>query len=374
MSGLLERLGGALGSPAAGGLLASAAVGIHPALGLLALPGLMAAQKQGQSEREQAQSRAALELELLTEEVQSRRRTREAVAALPGLLGAPTIPDDLVGPPRPGVMRATDQRQGLLANLTQIAPAQVATGLLGQVFPQEPRPSRIEGQVGAIQQYLGRNPTEAELLRLLGVTDGAPSPQDALAAFRLAQEQEEAERLASERSRAQAARDAQTEAVAEEAVAVIDQLDALEEAGSLLRPGSSSAVADTLRSAQGFIATALDVAGASAEADRFRTDNENADTLGKSLNALRNTYVDLVVGEGATNQERRAAEQAFPTLDMEEGAILSGLKLTLRQALRRARINGASEESIASVQSVLDRLEGEEPPAPTRPVTVEFDE
>lgn len=91
----------------------------------------------------------ALRNQEIREKLLEQRRRKQALERLPGILGAPErMPEGEALPPGGGVLATKDQRQGeLMGILTQIAPEQMAVGLLNQMFPgqerAEPAPVRI---------------------------------------------------------------------------------------------------------------------------------------------------------------------------------------------------------------------------------------
>lgn len=128
--GILSRIGDAVSSPVAQGLLGAAAFGFNPALGLLAAPAL-----RTQRERAQMENQAA------REQLKQQQRARTAMQQLPRAMGSapPTLLDPQTGQAmaQPGAQQQYQQR--MMGLLGQIAPQDVARGVLGTMMPGEQR-------------------------------------------------------------------------------------------------------------------------------------------------------------------------------------------------------------------------------------------
>lgn len=358
MNGLFDQLRSAATSPLALGLLGGAAVG-SPGFGLLMAPIIGAAQEnaaRNKTAAEQALEARALELERA-------RRQDEAMQQLPGLLGAATaapVADSLMGPPRPGEMRATDvrnARQGLLGALIQAAPSQALPSLLGYLTPSQNQSGPSDARMMAA---LGIPLTPEGFASYQAIKNPSPetSPQDALAAFNLQQAQEEATRAEEERERERLRIDARYKSLAREGRQAYEALESLSSGGPLTAGGPAP---EGVRFAINLASSALDMAGFGDEAERLRSNVGNFDTYGKTLRALRNSYVMLDVGEGATNREQQMSAEAFPTSEMEPGAVSKGVRLVLTRLKETARIDGASEEALQEIQDTIDLFSGKKP-------------
>lgn len=171
IGGLLGRIGsgiqGLLGNPLVQGVGMAAAAGANPLLGLLAAPAI-------QSSRD----RKAAELELLRQGVRRRQRQEAAQEELTGLLGRREFIQSPVGllnleggvdvlPAQRSVpaVQTPEGQQQLMSILTQLSPDAVASGMLGQVFPD---PSSFERKLTTVEGRLGRDLTDDEVLKLAG--------------------------------------------------------------------------------------------------------------------------------------------------------------------------------------------------------------
>lgn len=364
MNELLQRLSGALQSPAAQGLAGAAALGFNPLLGLIAAPALAQSRQKAEDNRTAAQ----LEIEARTEELLQARQQRKAQEQLPAMLAALSRaqPDAMVGPPRPGQVRATDAQNALLATLSQAAPQQFTQAAVNQALPQARQPSRLEAQIAAIRQFTGRDPSEAEILQMTGAAPAQENGLDTLLSrLRLLRELEagtaEAEAEAEAEETAQRVETAEAEGLAEEARTVFSKLEALE--GTVLDAGSSDSFSGLARAAGGIAGTVLGALGVDAGRD-VRAVTAARDEFEKSLNRLRNAAVDQLVPENATNKQRSDAAEGFPTADMEPAAIRSGIRTFAEDQIRRLEASGADESAIQHFRELLEMMDS---------VTVEFD-
>lgn len=367
MNELLQRLSGALQSPAAQGLAGAAALGFNPLLGLIAAPALAQSRQRAEDNRTAAQ----LEIEARTEELLRARRQREAQERLPAMLAALSgaQPDAMVGPPRPGQMRTTDARNALLSTLSQAAPQQFTQAAVNQAFPQARQPSRLQAGVAAIREFAGRDPTEAEILQMAGAAPAQENGLDTLLSRlqvegllrELENDTAEKEEAAEAEETAQRVETAEAAGLAEEARTVFSKLDALE--GTVLDAGSSDSFSGLARGAGGIVGTVLGTIGVDAGRD-VRAVTAARDELEKSLSRLRNAAIDQLVPESATNQQRRDAAEGFPTADMEPAAIRSGIRTFAEDQIRRLEAAGADESAIQHFRELLEMMDS---------VEVEFD-
>lgn len=239
--GLLDQVKRMAGSPLAQGLLAGAAVGSAP-FGLLMAPAISAV--RAGAERDKTAAEMALEERAL--QLQAMRRQEEALGQLPGLLGpamAQPVADSLMGPPAPGQERATDvmnAQQGLLGVMTQIAPEQMAQGILGQMFQKPAKPTAFQQNVisamgeftpEAIREYnrLTEDPGEATA-RAQALADLERARID------LERSRAELEREDDEDRLARARREQAANSVLSSGKTILSSVDMLE--GTLLEPGT----------------------------------------------------------------------------------------------------------------------------------------
>lgn len=360
MDGLLARVGGFLQSPeargAATGLLGAAALGANPLLGLVAAPALANANRRAQTN----QTAAELELEERAQRITARRRQQEAIDSLPGLLSAETVPDALVGPPRPGAMRATDQRAGLLSAVANIAPQQAASGILAQMSPRQERALPADLRT---MQALGFPATPEGYAAFKSIGAETNGLDDTLTRLRIEETLQGLERNARDVQAQEAAetevrglRGSSARAVADEAIRVADLLDDLD--GTNMRPGTDDTVRGLLRGARGIAGSVLDTIGQDAAAADMRGPAATADTLAKSVAALSNAGVDSLVGDGATNRQREEAARSLPSMSMEPDAIRASTKMLLDRLIREAQITDIPQEDLERLREAREKIGG----------------
>ncbi len=364
MNALLERISGALQSPTAQGLAGAAVLGFNPLLGLVAGPAIA----QGRRRAETRQSAAELELEAATEELAQARSQRQARESLPAMLAQLTgaQPDAMVGPPRPGQVREADARNGLMAALAQAAPDAFTQGVMAQAFPSADRGTATQRDFAA---YLAMSPEErTAFMAFKNPADPSQALENRLTQLRIDQALAEAEQRRQEAAAATEAEEtagrvetATSEELAAEARTALKELDELE--NTPLDVGSSEIVSDAIRALSGVTGTVAGAAGLPQGAAINET-NQAYDNLGKTLARLRQTAVDAVVGENATNAERAAAAEGFPTMSMNRGAIRSGLRTFFENQVRQLEAQNAPESAIKPFRDLLEDMDS---------VTVEFD-
>lgn len=354
-------LGSRNGQTAAGGLLGLVAGGpvgaLAGAAGGRLFGGLMREGRRRNTASELALEEQALRISGERQRQDQIREQREAIASLPGLLGAATIPDRMVGPPRPGEMRATDQRLGMLGALAQMAPGAAGQSMLQQLFPTPAQPSRFGRTASDLESRLGRRLTEAELMQIGGLGpqgEDLESLQRRVAILQgigaLEDRQADRDRAARDEATGLEVEAAQAEGLASEARTLFADLAKLE--GTLLEPGSSDAFAEGVRAIGGVAGPLLERAGAPIGTEIRRT-NAARDDFGKSLARLRNAAVDQLVGDGATNAQRQQAAEGFPSAEMEPQAIVSGIRAFAEDRIRALRATGASQKAIKAFEDLL---------------------
>lgn len=368
MRGLLEKVGGVaqavVRNPEVQGLLGAAAIGANPAIGLLAAPFLRAGREQAAT----ARSAAEQELELQALEIAAARRRNQALERIPGLLsGASAIPDEFVGPPRPGMVRESDRQPALLSAMVQAAGPAAMPTLLSRAFPQQGQPSRLQERIAAIREFTGQDPTAAQILEMTGAAPPSQSPQDRLAELRYGLEAEAAAEADEQKRRDQLKMDARYRGLANEALAVSSALDSLDD--TILRPGSGEASDTSVRAVLGLLASGLSAANYEEEAEALRAVSKDYDLLGKALPALRNSYVQLDTGEGATNRERSDSAEAFPSAGSEPGAIRKGAAMVLRRLATVAEIDGVSPEVLEYLNTAIEQMAKGSTPATVESLT-----
>lgn len=150
--------------------------------------------------------------------------------------------------------------------------------------------------------------------------------------------------------------------LAAEAEDVLGKLETLE--SEPFSVGTDSAIQSGSRLVTGILGGAQDLMG---EPNQFSKSNATSDAFDKSLAALRNAAVSLTVPEGATNQERRDAQDAFPTREMQPGAIRAGVARLLQTVIDNAEATGADADALKRLRDVLEKAQT------TDGVEVEFD-
>lgn len=357
---ILSRVAGALQSPgvrgAATGILGAAALGANPLLGLIAAPALANASRRAETQ----QTAAELELEERAQRITARRRQQEAIDSLPGILGAATVPDALVGPPRPGEMRATDQRMGLLSAVANIAPQAAASGILAQLNPRQERALPADLRT---MEALGFPATPEGYAAFKSIGSEGNGLDDTLTRLRIEEALQGLERNARETQAEDAAeaearglRGSSARAVADEAIRVADLLDELD--GTNMRPGTDETFRGVLRAGRGVAGSVLDTLGLDDAAEDMRGPAATSDTLAKSVAALSNAGVDSLVGEGATNRQREEAARSLPSMSMEPEAIRASTKMLLDRLIREAQITNIPQSDLERLREARSKIGG----------------
>jgi len=357
MNGLFDKLRSAATSPLALGLLGGAAVG-SPGFGLLMAPIIGAAQEN--AARNKTAAEQALEAHAL--ELEQARRAEQGAQGLIAALSAPTVPDTMVGPPRPGVMRDTDFRQtpqGLLYSAAQMNPVAVGETLLSQMTAQ-PEPQRgLSGSAGFLQQYLGRVPTPDEVIEYERRLAGAQpeDPRDALARAQLAQLGEERAAQAERSIRERATAEIDTGALLSSGESLLENINKLE--GSFLAPGGIG-----MDFRRGVASVGAELAPLFGRGDISEELGGQIEALDKAKKDAADFVVNLAQATGANSAtELNQIRESFAGLESSPAAIRAATMRELIRALARADALGLNVPNRDRVERLLSQFKGAAPEA-----------
>lgn len=347
MAGLLSRIGNAIQSPTAMGLLGAAATGFNPLLGLLAAPAIASGRERG-----------AQENELHREDIRRRRMANEArqrqmtaQGQIPGLLRS--APPQLLDPSgdgllaQPGAERTFQNRQmGILADLSPDAGGQA---LLQQMQPQEERaaPSDIR-----TMQALGipLTPEGFQQFKTLSGDD----IDNLLKRLQATEIIEGREREAQERQREQAAEVQNIQTTLRKGEKLLELNNRLE--GTFLEPGGFG-----IEGRRPFAALTGEVSGALGFDEFSQRQRENVSTLDQ-FNKTANDFVLEMMGalEGSvTNDQLRALQSASAGIGTSPAANRAIVGEVIRASLEAADAgNFDIGENRERFEQMLVNLEG----------------
>ncbi len=346
--GLLGRIGGFFNNPtvqgAGQGLLGAAAIGANPLLGLLAAPAL--ADIAGDRERENT----AADLQL-----SQAQRADRAAQNLPRLMDSapPAIGNVETGQMEVPPEAAEIYRERQIGQLGQIAPEAVATGLLGEVFPQGQDGGRATERVTLLEDRLGRPLTEDELFAATGIAGDGMDIGDVLKRLQV-------EQILSEREQA---RETETEQRQLESLSTTELLGQGESVlkglrelqGTFLEPGQS--FMDIRRPVAAGMADINELFGRE-EASRDmketvgRFDKFVKDSTGLTMNLASK------LGTNLTNFQLETLQKASAGAGVSPFAIKSVVTDVMERSLRRADIMGLDIPNRGEIESLLAEMKG----------------
>jgi hypothetical protein len=357
MNGLFDKLRSAATSPLALGLLGGAAVG-SPGFGLLMAPIIGAAQEN--AARDKTAAEQALEARAL--ELERARRAEQGAQGLLAALSAPTVPDIMVGPPRPGVMRETDFRQspqGLLYSAAQMNPAAVGETLLAQMTAQPEPPPNLRGTAGYLQQFLGRIPTPDEVIEFerRQAAVQPEDPRDALARAQLAQMQEQREAQAEASIRERATAEIDIGALLSSGESLLENIGKLE--GSFLAPGGIG-----MDFRRGVASVGAELAPLLGRGDVSEELSGQIEALDKAKKDAADFVVNLAQATGANSAtELNQIRESFAGLESSPAAIRAATVREMSRALARANALELDVPNRDRVERLLSQFQGAVPEA-----------
>lgn len=347
MPGLLDFLQSGAAQDVGLGLLSAAGPSTMPvSTGQALLEGVQFASQR---------DRARAENELIRNRINQQNQKQAAMSEIQGLLGQ-TTPAQLPGTPVTGLegeslgiipgMRgevpviSTPQGQNqMLGLLGQIAPEQVATGLLGSMFPGQGRAEPPEVRIARVLADPNESPEVQEHLRAQIADQGNEALLNTIEAQRAMIELEQSRNELEQQNRTQRQRE---QAVADNFVNTLERADSLLEANNKLE------------------GTALETGRVDPGSFReflFKSTNEIKEAFGGDTQAAdelitaRNTFqknasgfaIDLVANlENATNQKFETLRGSIANLGVDPAtnrAIIADVVRRAMQEAERANIN-----------------------------------
>lgn len=350
--GLLGRIGSALQSPTAQGLLGAAAFGLNPALGLLAAPAIASGREREELRNEEAR-----------EAIRARRQANEqraqqqvAQRQLAGLLGSE--PPQLLDPTGQGLL-AQPQAQQTFQNrkmriLGLLSPEAAGQALLGQMQGPQGPGGRVGDELAALRA-LGLEPTLENIgaLRSAGEGGNLGDVKTQLEIDRLKRE-EQAAQEAGELERAQAALNRRE--LLGNAQTALESLNVVKDT-FLLRPGSLAVKLGFGPLAAEAIRSGAQALGKDAFAEATAQEIAAFDRFNKSTAALIGNVAESS-GQRMTDFQTRLIERASAGERVSPVALSSILTDLISRELELAEITGQEipPAQMESLQSLMQQF------------------
>lgn len=351
--GLLGRIGSALKSPTAQGLLMAGATGFNPLLGLLAAPAIASGREREELRNEEA--RAAIRSR--QQENEARQRQMTAQRQIPGLLRS--APPQLLDPSgdgllaQPGAERTFQNRQmGILADLSPDAAGQA---LLQQMQGEQGPGGRLGDAIKTLEMM--GEPVTFETLQRLGVggqQGGGLGDAKTLLEIQKLKREEEAAREAGELEQAQDALNRRN--LLTNAQTALESLDVVKDT-FLLRPGGLAVKLGFGPLAAEAIRSGAQALGEDAFAESTAQEIAAFDKFNKSTAALIGNVAGSS-GQRMTDFQTKLIERASAGERVSPVALSSILTDLISRELELAEITRQEipPAQMESLQSLLNKF------------------
>jgi hypothetical protein len=336
MTDFNQKLEGLLGSPVFNmgmGLLAEGG----PRLGPKVSFGQALA---GASRHTTAQQRQFQQLQLQRELLQQQKNRQKAIKSLPGLLNN-NAPASIKAPPQL-------QQQRLMGLLTQIAPQQVAQGLLSQQFAQ---PQRLPNSIQEVMAVTGLQPGmpgfEEAFNKIKNPPNSSQQLADTLAAQQIqanlrAQENKDLERKQQTRRKARGAQSSISEINR-----LLDLMDQAE--GTAAQPGYLAGIMGSGASLKAGVSNLFGETDKGAEKTAELVQKMNKGFSRLSTSTIPDTFM------GSDNKLSFFSSQ-LPSVDLELGTNITILESYLQGIIDEDLIDDGEINTSDGAQSALERI------------------